>query len=125
MDSFPEGEFKVKKKLLALLLGTALVLAACGGGDDASEDTGGTDTSGGETTTADAGNAEKLYNQKCSQCHAQDLSGGAGPGLQTVGSKLSQEEIENIIINGQGAMPKGQLTGEDATTVAEWLAAKK
>lgn len=115
----------MKKKLLALLFGSALVLAACGGGEDAANDTGGGETSGGETTTADAGNAEKLYNQKCSQCHAQDLSGGAGPGLQNIGSTLSKDEIENIILNGQGAMPKGQLTGDDASVVAEWLAAKK
>jgi cytochrome c551 len=114
----------VKKKLLALLFGSALVLAACGGGDDATEDTG-TDTTGGETTTADAGDAEKLYNQKCSSCHGGDLTGGVGPALDTAGANLSKEDIEGIIANGQGAMPAGLLSGDEASQVAEWLAAKK
>lgn len=113
----------MKKKLLALLMGTSLVLAACGGGgdDQADQATGGA----GEDTTASAGDAEKLYNNKCSSCHGADLSGGIGPGLANVGASLSKEDIESIIVNGQGAMPKGLLQGEDASVVAEWLAGKK
>lgn len=103
----------MKKKLLALMMGTSLVLAACGGGED--EATGG----------ANAGDPEKLYNQKCSSCHGGDLQGGAGPKLSDVGARLSQEEIEAVIANGQGSMPPGLLKGEDATAVAEWLAGKK
>ncbi|MBT2659641.1 cytochrome c551 [Bacillus sp. ISL-45] len=106
----------MKKKLLALLMGTSLALAACGGGGD--EAGGG----GGDTAGADP---EKLYNQKCSSCHGGDLEGGVGPKLSDVGSRLSQEEIESVIANGQGSMPKGLLEGEDATAVAEWLANKK
>lgn len=102
----------MKKKLLALLMGTSLVLAACGGGDEG----------GGDTAGADP---EKLYNQKCSSCHGGDLEGGAGPKLSDVGTRLSQEDIEKIIAEGRGAMPKGLLEGDDASAVAEWLAGKK
>lgn len=114
----------VKKKLLALLMGTSLVLAACGGGNEATDekDTG---TTGGETTTAGAGDAEKLYNQKCSSCHGGNLEGAVGPALDKAGSHLSKEDIENIIANGKGAMPPGLLKGDEAAQVAEWLAAKK
>lgn len=115
----------MKKKLLALLFGTALVfsLAACGGGnDDAGEDTG---TDNGGETTADAGDAEALYEKSCMSCHAADLSGGAGPNLQKAGAKYSEDEIHDIIVNGKGAMPSGLLNDDEATTVAEWLAAKK
>ncbi|MDZ5471989.1 cytochrome c [Bacillus sp. 31A1R] len=111
----------MKKKLLALLMGTSLVLAACGGGGDEAADGGG----GSEETTASAGNAEKLYNNKCSSCHGADLAGGVGPNITKVGSKLAKEDIENIIIKGQGAMPGGLLQGGEASEVAEWLAAKK
>jgi cytochrome c551 len=102
----------MKKKLTALLMGTALVLAACGGGDDASE--------GKDTASSDG---QKLFEQKCSSCHGVDLAGGVGPKLQ--GTSLSQEEIENIIINGQGGMPKGLLEGEDVSKVAEWVKSQK
>ena len=74
----------MSKKLLALLLGTSLVLAACGGDDSSDEPAnGGEDTS----TTADAGQEAKLFEQKCSSCHGQNLEGGVGPELKTVGSK--------------------------------------
>ncbi|MFC3886554.1 cytochrome c551 [Bacillus songklensis] len=109
----------MKKKWMALLIGTSLALAACGGGDSAEEQTEG----GGET--ASGGDAEKLFQQSCSSCHGQNLEGGMGPNLQQVGGKYSKEDIESIIQNGQGAMPKGVLKGEDASKVAEWLASKK
>ncbi|MBT2685435.1 cytochrome c551 [Bacillus sp. ISL-37] len=104
----------MKKKLLALLMGTSLALAACGGGGD--------EAGGGDTAGADP---EKLYNQKCSSCHGGNLEGGVGPKLSDVGSRLSQEEIESVIANGQGSMPPKLLEGEDASAVAEWLANKK
>lgn len=104
----------MKKKLLALLMGTSLALAACGGGGD--------EAGGGDTAGADP---EKLYNQKCSSCHGGNLEGGVGPKLSDVGSRLSQEEIESVIEKGQGSMPPKLLEGEDASAVAEWLANKK
>ena len=72
----------MKKKLLALLFGTSLVLAACGGGDteEGTKDTG----SKGTETTASAGDAEKLYGQYCASCHNADLTGGVGPDLTKV-----------------------------------------
>ncbi|ESU34173.1 hypothetical protein G3A_02580 [Bacillus sp. 17376] len=104
----------MKKKLLALLMGTSLALAACGGGGD--------EAGGGDTAGADP---EKLYNQKCSSCHGGNLEGGVGPKLSDVGSRLSQEDIESVIANGQGSMPPKLLEGDDASAVAEWLANKK
>ena len=79
----------------------------------------------GTSDTVNVSDAEKIYNQKCSNCHGGNLSGGVGPNLTTIGGKLSQEEIEQVIANGQGAMPKGLIDGAEATAVAEWLAAKK
>ena len=113
----------MKKKLLALLFGTSLVLAACGGGDTDE----GTKTESGDagTTTASAGDAEKTYGQFCASCHNADLSGGVGPELATVGSRLDQAAIEKIIVDGQNAMPGGLIKGDDATAVAAWLAEKK
>lgn len=112
----------MKMKLLALFMGTSLVLAACGGdGDRASDSTG--ETNSGKDT---ASNGEEIYkNASCVGCHGQDLGGGAGPNLQKIGGKYNAEEIEKIILNGQGTMPKEQLKGDDAKAVAQWLAEKK
>ena len=102
----------MKGRLLGLLLGTSMLLAACGGNDEA--------------TTVSAGDPEKTYTQKCSQCHGVELEGsGPFPDISTVGARLSQEEIEQTIIEGKGSMPPNLIKGEQAKAVAEWLADKK
>ncbi|MGG3467887.1 cytochrome c551 [Neobacillus pocheonensis] len=106
----------MKKKLLTLLLGTSMVmgLAACGGGSDDAKD------------TASGGEAAKIFDQKCSSCHGGDLKGGMGPNLTKVGSKYSKDEILDILKNGKsGGMPANVVEGDDAETVAAWLADKK
>ncbi|HLR81471.1 MAG TPA: cytochrome c [Bacillota bacterium] len=114
----------MKKWLMAILFGSALVLGACGGGDDGATDggdAGGDDA--GETT--EASGAEDLYKQNCASCHGEDLSGGAGPDLNNAGANNSADEIKDIIVNGQGSMPAQDLPEEDAQTLADWLAEKK
>jgi cytochrome c551 len=106
----------MKKKLLTLLMGTALVmgLAACGGGN--------TDKG---TDTASSNTGAKIFDQKCSGCHGGDLTGGMGPNLTKVGSRYSKDDILGILKNGKGQMPANVVSGDDANQVAEWLAAKK
>lgn len=108
------GGFLMKKYVLASFLGMSLVLAACGGAAD--KDTA-TDT--GVTASAEV---EKHFQQSCASCHGGNLEGRSGPNLQKVGSKYSKDEIEDIIVNGQGGMPGGLLKGAEASEVADWLA---
>src|SRR5690625_1100765 len=64
----------------------------------------------GESENGEGGgtiDVEAVYANSCASCHAADLSGGVGPDLTAVGSSLSEEEIENIILNGAGSMPGG------------------
>lgn len=68
---------------------------------------------------------EEIYAGNCASCHATDLTGGMGPDLTAIGGKLSAEDIEAVIINGQGSMPPGSVQGEEATILAEWLSEKK
>lgn len=108
---------------MAVLFGSVLVLGACGGGDDNNADNGdGGDNTGGETASA----AEEIYENNCSACHGQDLSGNSGPDLTEVGSKYSADEIADIIQEGTGGMPaQSQVSDEDTDTLSDWLAEKK
>ncbi|MRH43098.1 cytochrome c [Aquibacillus halophilus] len=82
---------------------------------------------GGEQTEEGQVMEPEEIAQSCIGCHGGDLAGGSAPGLQNVGSKYTQEEIHDIIINGiEGtAMPGGLVTGEEAEALAAWLAEKK
>lgn len=113
----------MKKWLLTILFGAALVLGACGG-DDNADDGGDTDGDSGDDTEVASG--EEAYQDNCMSCHGGDLEGGAGPSLETVGADYSADDIEDIIENGTGSMqPQSQVSDEDRTAIAEWLAEKK
>lgn len=114
----------MKKAIMALLFGTALILGACGADEnveppaDVPVETPGAD--------ADAVDAEQVVNRACISCHGENLEGrGNFPPLDDVGARLSEEEILDIIINGQGAMPPRIIEGAEAEAVAEWLAEKE
>jgi len=127
----------MKKTLMAVLFALMLVLAACGGGNDAGNNDAANNDAANNTEenaannnendggTVDSAAAEDAYKSSCASCHGQDLSGGAGPDLTDVGSNLSADEIETVIEEGQGSMPGGLLSGDEATAVAEWLADHK
>lgn len=117
----------MNKKLLAVIFGAGLMLAACGGGnDEANDNDTATDTDTAPTNETASVDAEKIVSSKCISCHGGNLEGqGNFPALNDVGSRLSEDEILNVIENGRGAMPAGLVTGEEAQAVAAWLAAKK
>lgn len=107
----------MKKKWLTVVFGSALFLAACGGGGEESSSNGATEKSEGE----------KIVMQGCATCHGGNLQGmGNTPALNDVGSRLSQDEILDIILNGTDkGMPAGLIKGDEADKAAEWLASQK
>lgn len=109
----------MKKKLLAAIFGTALVLGACGGGDDDKKDDG---TTGGDSSSADI---EVVVQKACGTCHGGNLNDGTAPAIDKIGAKLSEDEIHDIIVNGVGGMPPGVLKGDEAKDAAAWLASQK
>ncbi len=114
------GEPYMKKWMMAIGLGAMLTLGACGGGDE--EDTSGNDSG----TTTGSIDAEAVYAQNCAACHGANLEGMSGPALTDVGARLSAEDIEGIIRNGQGNMPANVIQDDDEiAAVAAWLAEKK
>jgi len=126
----------MKKAWIALIFGSALFLAACGGNDDeANNDNTVTEDTTTETTddatdtgndTANADKGEEIVKANCTSCHGGNLEGmGNTPSLADVGSRLSEEEILNVILNGRNGMPGGLIQGEDAEAAAAWLAQQK
>lgn len=112
----------MKKSLMALLFGMTLILGACGGGEttepEPAEETPEETPEEGETSV----DAEQIVNQNCISCHGENLEGqGNFPALNDVGSRLSEDEILTIILEGQNAMPEGLIKGEEAEAVAAWL----
>src|SRR5690606_11980059 len=107
--------------IIVLILAVGL-LAACGSDNKSSQPD---NTTGGGTTQPAGVDPEKIYAANCASCHGGNLSGGVGPGLTDVGSRLSQDEILAVIQNGKGIMQGNIIKGEDADAVAAWLADKK
>ncbi|MBB5173921.1 cytochrome c550 [Texcoconibacillus texcoconensis] len=65
---------------------------------------------------------EDLYQDSCIGCHGENLEGaGSNPAIHDLEGRLSQDEIVDIIENGQGSMPAGLETGENAEAIAEYL----
>lgn len=64
---------------------------------------------------------EEIYASNCASCHGDDLSGGMGPDLTKIGGDLSEDDIHDVIMNGQGQMPAGLVSAEEADALAEWL----
>ncbi|MCM3714638.1 c-type cytochrome [Halalkalibacter oceani] len=117
------------KKFL-LVLGAVFALTACGGGgeepapaDEAPVDEAPAEDAAGEGEEAagdfDAEAARTTYEASCIGCHGGNLEGGVGPAL--AGTELSAEEIEHVILNGQGTMPAQNLPEEDANNIAQWI----
>lgn len=111
----------MKKWLMAVVFGIILVLGACGGDDDGGSE----EPADNGAETADASEAEGLFKENCASCHGDDLSGDNGPDLTEVGSRLSEDEIEETIEDGADGMPGGLVSGDDLTMLTEWLAGKK
>ena len=74
---------------------------------------------GEETANAGEFDPEAKAQESCIGCHGSSYEGASGPSL--VATELSQEEIEEIIANGQGGMPGGLVEAENIPAMAEWV----
>lgn len=93
--------------------------------DIAIENDGGTEVAEGETEGDVELDGDAIYANSCAGCHGADLSGTVGPDLTQIGSKLSADEISEIVLNGQGDMPAIDMSPEDVDVLAEWLSEKQ
>jgi mono/diheme cytochrome c family protein len=64
-----------------------------------------------------------VFNQSCTACHAEGGIGDGPIGPNLEGNGLSNEAIQNVIINGRGAMPGGLVTGQEFDEVVAYVEA--
>jgi cytochrome c551 len=117
------GGEKMKKVTTAgLLLALAIGVSACGGGGGEKSASAPADQAAANSGQVDV---QKIL-QNCTACHGQDLKGGRAPALDKVGSKLSKDDIKNVLKNGRGGMPPGLVSDEkELEALATYLAEKK
>jgi cytochrome c551 len=78
--------------------------------------------------TVDAkSNVFVIYKNTCAGCHGEQMQGISGPDLRHIGSKMSKEALEKVILDGAQGMPgfKEKLTPEQVTLLVETLAKEK
>ncbi|MFB1080642.1 cytochrome c550 [Jeotgalibacillus sp. JSM ZJ347] len=109
--------------LLIMVLGFGVVFFMSVQGLDDSEEMAGEEEGGGEEASGGDFDPEAHYQSTCIGCHGENYEGGGGgPSLVGVGERLSTDEIADIMVNGRGGMPGGQVEQENAQAMAEWVA---
>lgn len=108
----------MKKLLLTAGCSVVLLLGACGSNEEsASNEDGGATTTDGEAV---------FRNASCFSCHGVELEGASGPSLETVGSRLTNDEIRAVIENGTNVMPGGLVEDPaELGALVEWLASQE
>lgn len=71
-------------------------------------------------------NGKIAYDNHCQTCHGKDLSGtGAGPSLLSMGPRLNEATIHEIVLQGVGRMPPVQhISDEEVTNITAYLKEK-
>ncbi|WP_053376428.1 c-type cytochrome [Paenibacillus sp. FJAT-27812] len=111
---------KLKYVSALSVISFVLLLSACG-----EATTGDKPASGkGEGESVESSEGEALYKKMCISCHGNELQGRAGPNLQKVGARLTEDEIIEIVSNGRKGMPKfgKSISAEEIQSLATWLA---
>lgn len=85
--------------------------------DTSADDTADTDTS--EDTGTGEGAA--LYTTACSDCHGADGDSGQAPNLSEEVPGMTDQEITDIILNGQGYMQPVDVSEAEAELIVTYL----
>ncbi len=87
----------------------------------------GTSVSSGPLTPEQAAGAKLFAQQGCVNCHTiGNLGGNVGPNLTHVGSRLSRQQLVDMIAHGKKAMPAFKsLTPEELGQIAAFLQSRR
>lgn len=108
--------------LLIFALGIGLIFFMSLYGIDKKEEIAGDEDGDATEETTDADfDAAEVAQGKCISCHGGELEGGMGGAAPALaGTSLSQDEIVDVLENGQNSMPAGLVPGHEAE-MAEYL----
>lgn len=114
----------MKRMLMTAGFSIVLLLGACGGGNEEETEETAAVVGDGQATAEDG---EAVYRSaSCFSCHGADLEGASGPALDTVGARLTSDEIRTIVEEGTNVMPGGLVEDpEDLDALVEWLASQE
>ena len=107
--------------LLIMIMGFGVVFFMSIQGLDDAEEVAQEEEGGGEEAGGGDFDPEAHYQSTCIGCHGEAYEGASGPSLIGVGENLDVEEIKDIMLNGQGSMPGGQVDEANADAMAEWV----
>lgn len=69
--------------------------------------------------------AERIYSINCAVCHGSNRTGvqhGANPTLVDIGERMSDDELNEVIVQGRGVMPSfGFLSDEELDAIVQFL----
>lgn len=102
--------YKKSNKILALL-SLLLIVAAYGLAE----------MSRTKKVSSEMADGKALYESTCAVCHGADGKLGMAGASDLSQTQLQQNEIVQIILNGKNAMPKVQMTEEQANAVAKYV----
>ncbi len=130
MNVFKEGGLTMQKNpiipfilIMAFGIGLIFFLSIDGIGNKeeiASEHNEQSEDGGGDGASAGEFDPEAVAQQKCVSCHGNTYEGqGNFPSL--VATQLSEEEIQDVLANGKGAMPANLVPAENLEEMAAWV----
>lgn len=66
-------------------------------------------------------NGEVLYERNCSECHGSDGMGGIGPSIAEDVRDEDDEEIWEVIFEGEDGMPPFTFLPQEVADIVAWL----
>jgi mono/diheme cytochrome c family protein len=112
------------RRLLVLALPLLLVPSlACDSGGGGGEEGGG-DNGDILALTGDPARGESVFTSTmCSvaACHGADGNSGSAPGLSTLVSSRSDDQLIDSVLDGKGGMPPQNLDDQQMADVLAWL----
>ncbi len=76
----------------------------------------------GTEIVGDATAGAEVYTSACAGCHGADGDGSVGPAMDGTG-ELSDEALEDLILNGDGEMPAIDLSEQELLDLVAYIRA--